>query len=135
MFEKIVDYGIFQISTISVVLNLLIYCTSERQLGLENKAPWKGWTRHSSCLLRLTVRELIMQKFGFAIKTRDGQMVESLFIAGQNQADAERKLRQMYLNCQVIRCSATPMDMRRGHQGVEVEDLLSMIAIECAVTR
>jgi hypothetical protein len=77
-----------------------------------------------------------MQKFGFAIKTRDGQMVESLFIAGQNQADAERKLRQMYLNCQVIRCSTAPMDIRRGHhQGAEVEDLLSMIARECTVTQ
>ena len=75
-----------------------------------------------------------MQKFGFAIKTRDGQMVENLFIAGQNQGDAERKLRQMYLHCQVLRCSTAPMDMRRS-QGVEVEDLLSLIARECAVTR
>jgi hypothetical protein len=81
------------------------------------------------------VQELIMQKFGFAIKTRDGQMVESLFIAGQNQADAERKLRQMYLNCQVVRCSTVPMETRHGHQGAEVEDLLSLIARECAVTR
>jgi len=76
-----------------------------------------------------------MQKFGFAIKTRDGQTVESLFIVGQNQFDAERKLRQMYLNCQVLRCSTAPMDIRRGHQGVEVEDLLSMIARESAITR
>jgi len=76
-----------------------------------------------------------MQKFGFAIKTRDGQVVENLFIAGQNQADAERKLRQMYLDCQVVRCSTVPMEMRRGHQGVEMEDLLSMISRECAVTR
>ena len=76
-----------------------------------------------------------MQKFGFAIKTREGQMVESLFIAGQNQADAERKLRQMYFNCQVVRCSTAPMEMRRSSQGVEVEDLLSLIARECAITR
>jgi len=76
-----------------------------------------------------------MQKFGFAIKTRDGQVVESLSIAGQNQADAERKLRQMYMQCEVLRCSMAPMDMRRGHHGIEVEDLLSMIARECAVTR
>ena len=76
-----------------------------------------------------------MQKFGFAIKTRDGQMVESLNIAGLDQADAERKLRQMYLNCQVVRCSEAPMEARRSHQGVEVEDLLSLIAKECATTR
>jgi len=76
-----------------------------------------------------------MQKFGFAIKTREGQMVESLFIAGLNQADAERKLRQMYFNCQVVRCSSAPMEMRRGSQGIDLEELLSMIARECAVTR
>jgi hypothetical protein len=76
-----------------------------------------------------------MQKFCFAIKTRDGQTVESLFIAGQDQDDAERKLRQMYLGCQVVRCSAAPMEVRRGPQGVEMEDLLSLIARESAVTR
>lgn len=75
-----------------------------------------------------------MQKFAFAIKTRDGQMVENVTIAGRDQADAERKLRQMYLHCQVIRCSSAPMHLRRGHHDVEVEDLLSMIARECAVT-
>lgn len=72
----------------------------------------------------------MMQKFGFSIKTRDGQIVDNLFIAGQDQADAERKLRQMYLNCQVLRCSTNPMDTRRSHQGVEIEDLLTMIARE-----
>lgn len=76
-----------------------------------------------------------MQKFGFSIKTRDGQVVESLNIAGLDQADAERKLRQMYLNCQVIRCLETPMETRRSHQGVDVEDLLTLIAKECASTR
>ena len=75
-----------------------------------------------------------MKKFGFSIKTRDGQVVESLFIAGQNQADAERKLRQMYLDCQILRCSTAPMETRRSFQGVEMEDLLSLIARECNVT-
>lgn len=76
-----------------------------------------------------------MQKFGFSIKTRDGQVVESLNIAGLDQADAERKLRQMYLNCQVIRCSEASMETRRSHQGVDVEDLLTLIAKECASTQ
>ena len=76
-----------------------------------------------------------MQKYGFVIKTRDGQVVENLSIAGQNQSDAERKLRQMYVNCQILRCSTAPMEVRCGHQGIEVEDLLSLIARECSVTR
>lgn len=72
-----------------------------------------------------------MQKFGFTIKTRDGQMVENLFIAGRDQAEAERKLRQMYLNCHVVRCSTVQVEMRRGHhQAMDVEELLSLIARE-----
>jgi hypothetical protein len=74
-----------------------------------------------------------MEKFGFAIKTRDGQTVDGLFISGRDQADAERKLRQMYRHCEILRCSMA-QTVRRG-QGVEVEELLSLIAKECAAIR
>ena len=41
-------------------------------------------------------------KFGFRIRTRQGLVVENLMIHGRDEADAERKLRQMYLNCQIL---------------------------------
>ena len=41
-------------------------------------------------------------KFGFRIRTRQGLVVESLMIHGRDEADAERKLRQMYLHCQIL---------------------------------
>ena len=41
-------------------------------------------------------------KFGFRVRTRHGLIVESLTIQGRDEADAERKLRQMYLHCQIL---------------------------------
>ena len=41
-------------------------------------------------------------KFGFRIRTRQGLVVENLMIHGRDEADAERKLRQMYLHCQIL---------------------------------
>jgi hypothetical protein len=41
-------------------------------------------------------------KFGFRIRTRDGLVVDHLMIHGRDEADAERKLRQMYLHCEIL---------------------------------
>jgi len=41
-------------------------------------------------------------KFGFRIRTRQGLIVEHLMIHGRDEADAERKLRQMYLHCEIL---------------------------------
>jgi hypothetical protein len=71
--------------------------------------------------------ETAMLKFDFSLKTRDGQKVESILIAGKDQTDAERKLRQMYRNCQVTRCEIkNPED--KYCQAVFIEDVLSLIA-------
>ena len=44
-------------------------------------------------------------KFCFRIRTRQGLVVESLLIHGRDETDAERKLRQMYINCEILACS------------------------------
>ena len=41
-------------------------------------------------------------KFGFRIRTRDGLVVENLMIHGRDEADAQRKLTQMYRHCEVL---------------------------------
>lgn len=41
-------------------------------------------------------------KFGFRIRTRQGLEVGKLMIHGRDEADAERKLRQMYQHCEII---------------------------------
>ena len=43
-----------------------------------------------------------MPKFGFKIRTRSGLIVDHLVIHGRDQADAERKLGQMYLHFEIL---------------------------------
>lgn len=44
-------------------------------------------------------------KFGFRIRTRQGLIVDHLTIQGRDEADATRKLRQMYTHCEVLDCT------------------------------
>lgn len=67
-----------------------------------------------------------MQKYDFSVKTRDGQKVESILIAGKDQTDAERKLHQMYRNCVVTRCEVRYPDDKYC-QAVFIEDILNLI--------
>ena len=45
-----------------------------------------------------------MIRYGFTILTRTGQRVENVSIIAGSQGDAERRLRQMYVQCQVLAC-------------------------------
>ncbi|MFO1362129.1 MAG: hypothetical protein U1F45_06575 [Burkholderiales bacterium] len=45
-------------------------------------------------------------KFAFRIRTRTGMVVENLNIHGREEADAQRKLLQMYPHCHVLECRA-----------------------------
>lgn len=68
-----------------------------------------------------------MLKFNFSIRTRDGQKIESLVIAGIDQQDAERKLNQMYRYCEVIRCEIKEAAIKQS-ESTSVEDILSLIS-------
>jgi hypothetical protein len=63
-------------------------------------------------------------KYGFRIKTRTGMVVDNLTIHGRDEADAERKLRQMYLHCHVIECRlvGTPKS-----DALSFEDVLALV--------
>ena len=41
-------------------------------------------------------------KYGFRIRTRSGAVVDNLLIFGKDEPDAERKLRQIYLGCEIL---------------------------------
>lgn len=69
-----------------------------------------------------------MQKFDFSILTRDGQRVESIIIAGNDEAEAERKLRQMYRYCEIVSCNAKGSGDGKSQQVMSVEDILSLIS-------
>jgi hypothetical protein len=64
-----------------------------------------------------------MLKFDFSIQTRTGQKIDSIVIGGRDQADAERKLFQMYRDSTVLQCAVR----QQGRQATSMEDLLTMI--------
>jgi len=68
-----------------------------------------------------------MLKFEFAIVTRSGQKIDSIVIAGRDQADAQRKLVQMYRHCTVLHCTARHPDDRL-RQSASMEDILTLIS-------
>lgn len=46
----------------------------------------------------------VMTKYAFRIRTKAGLVVDNLLIQGRDEPDAERKLRQMYHGCEILRC-------------------------------
>jgi hypothetical protein len=68
----------------------------------------------------------LMTKYGFRIRTRDGLSVENLLISGRDGSDAERKLRQMYHECEIIEC--VPMSGISRCSSASFEDVARLIA-------
>jgi hypothetical protein len=52
-------------------------------------------------------------------------VVENLTIHGRDEADAERKLRQMYLHCQVLECRT--VGAPRKSDPISFEDVVSLV--------
>lgn len=67
-----------------------------------------------------------MIRFGFNIKTRTGQRVDNISIMAGSQVDAERRLRQMYLQCEIVDCREQSVPRRLDT--LDVERVISLIA-------
>ncbi|MGB5079666.1 MAG: hypothetical protein WBO23_02855 [Burkholderiales bacterium] len=75
-------------------------------------------------------------QFGFRIRTRQGLIVEHLKIHGRDEADAERKLRQIYLHCEILersvmRPAVRPpgyVHPRERTEGASFEEIVSLIS-------
>lgn len=46
----------------------------------------------------------VLTKYGFRIRTRVGLVINNLLIPGRDAGEAQRKLRQMYRDCEIIEC-------------------------------
>ena len=66
-----------------------------------------------------------MVKYGFRIRTRSGMVLDNLTIHGRDEADAERKLRQMYLHCQILECRT--LGGSRNADPVSSEEIGSLV--------
>jgi hypothetical protein len=64
-------------------------------------------------------------RFGFRIRTRHGLVVENLVIHGRDEADAARKLRQMYQHCQIMEC--TVLTTSRRTDNMSFENVVSLL--------
>ena len=60
-----------------------------------------------------------MLKYGFKIRTRSGLVVDNLLIPGKDQADAERKLSQIYRNCEILESKSVQMAGRDESMDME----------------
>ncbi len=67
-----------------------------------------------------------MIKFGFKIRTRSGLPVDNLVVQARDQAEAERRITQMYLHCEIIECKQIAAQSR--DEGVDLEGIISLIS-------
>ena len=67
-----------------------------------------------------------MTRYGFSIKTRYGQRVENIHIMAGSQGDAERRLRQMYHQCEILECREQAVPRR--FDTLDVEGVIGMIS-------
>lgn len=57
-----------------------------------------------------------MIRFGFQIRTKTGQRIDSISIIAASHPDAERRLRQMYHQCEILGCREQEV-AGRAHTG------------------
>ncbi len=67
-----------------------------------------------------------MYKYGFRIRTRSGTPVENLVVQARDQAEAERKLNQVYPHCEITECRVIHTTI--GDDGPSLESIISMIS-------
>jgi hypothetical protein len=67
-----------------------------------------------------------MIRFGFKIRTRSGLPVDNLVVQAKDQAEAERKIAQMYLHCEILECRSLQVTVKE--EPADLESIISMIA-------
>jgi hypothetical protein len=71
-----------------------------------------------------------MTRYGFNVKTRSGQRVDNITIMAATLDDAQRRLKQMYLHCEILQCreQSVPEPRRLDTHTLDVEDVIGLIA-------
>ena len=67
-----------------------------------------------------------MVRYGFNIRTRLGQRVDNIQIMAATVQDAERRLRQMYVSCEII--ERREQSVVRRIDALDVEHVIGMIS-------
>jgi hypothetical protein len=74
----------------------------------------------------MTASPTPMIKFGFRIRTRSGLPVDNLVVHARDQAEAEKRISQMYLHCEILDCKQIQAPSK--DDGTDIESILSLIA-------
>ena len=67
-----------------------------------------------------------MMKFGLKIRTRSGLPVDNLVVHARDQAEAERKITQMYMHCEILECRQIQTAMR--DDATDLDGIISLIS-------
>ena len=67
-----------------------------------------------------------MIRFGFTIRTKSGQRVDNIQIMAASLDDAERRLRQMYVHCEII--ERREQSVHRRSDSLDIEHVVGMIS-------
>lgn len=68
-----------------------------------------------------------MIRYGFTIRTRSGQRIDNVSIIASSQVDAKRRLRQMYIQCDVLECRER--SIRRRFEPSNGPGMIDLMAI------
>jgi hypothetical protein len=74
-----------------------------------------------------------MIKFGFKVKTRNGVVLDNLQVAARDREDAERKIRQIYHNCEIMESAELRPTIRED--ALDLEAMIALINREGAPGR
>ena len=67
-----------------------------------------------------------MIRYSFNIRTRSGQRVDNIHIMASSLLDAERRLRQMYLRCEIL--ERREQSVPRRVDTLDVEGVIGLIS-------
>jgi hypothetical protein len=67
-----------------------------------------------------------MSKYGFRIRTRSGTPVDNLVLQARDRAEAERRINQIYPQCEILECRQIRSAI--GEDAVNLESIISLIA-------
>jgi hypothetical protein len=68
-----------------------------------------------------------MIRYGFTIRTRTGQRIENVSIIAGAQSDAERRLRQMDVQCEILECRERSIPRR--FEAANVANMIDLMSI------
>ena len=67
-----------------------------------------------------------MMKFGLKIRTRSGLPVDNLVVHARDQAEAERKITQMYMHCEILECRQ--IQTATSDDATDLDGIISLIS-------